>query len=192
MVKHSKDAIEVWLEQDVHIASRTLYIGDFGDITVGSELAATVIKAFHLFNTSSVDKPVTVYLNTTGGDWYHGLAMYDSIIHAQSEVHIYGIGQVMSMGSIIMQAATERWMYPSSTMLIHDGFSGYYADARSSLSWAKYEERSLEYMYNIYSSRSGKPASLFKDLCSHDTLLTAKEAKELGLIDYIVGEDGDA
>lgn len=190
MVRHSKDVIDLWLSQNVHVPTRTLYIGDDGDITVGSEMSSVVVKAFHLFNTSSVEKPVTVYLSTVGGEWDFGMAIFDAIMNAESDVHVYGTGPIMSMGSVIMQAATERWMYPSATMLIHDGFSGYRADARSSIAWAKHEERTLEYMYQIYASRSGKPISLFKDLCSHDTLLTATEAKELGLIDYIVGEDG--
>jgi ATP-dependent Clp protease protease subunit len=189
MARHSKDRVSQWYEHDVHLETRTLYIGDYNDLVVGPEMATNVVKAFHMFNTISIDKPVSIILNTCGGDWYYGMAIYDAIATAESEVSIYGTGCVMSMGSIIMQAAEHRYMYPHATMMIHDGTAGYVADTRSSINWSKHEEKLLNQMYAIYASRSSKPASFFKKLCSHDTILTAWEARDLGLIDYVVGEE---
>lgn len=189
MARHSKDRVSQWFEHDVHLETRTLYIGDYDEHCVGPEMATNVVKAFHMFDTMSIDKPVTIYMNTCGGDWYYGMAIFDAIAHAKSEVWIYGTGCVMSMGSIIMQAADHRYMYPHATMMIHDGTAGTVQEVRSMLNWAKHEEFLANEMYKIYASKSNHPPSYWKKICGHDRIFTAKQARDLGLIDGIVGED---
>ena len=57
------------------------------------------------------DRPMTVVLNTPGGDVEHGLAIYDTIrmlVASGTEVHVVGLGRVASMGTVIMQAGSRR------------------------------------------------------------------------------------
>jgi len=188
MARHSKDRVAQWYDYNVHLETRTLYLGD-GEEGIDPEVAMSVIKAFHLFDTTATDKPVTVYLNSEGGSWYDGMAIYDMIEQSVSHVDMYAAGSVMSMGSIILQAADVRYMYPHATLMIHDGSESLIGHTRNVINWAKYSEKLCGDMYHIYSKRSGKPSSFWKKRCSHDTILSAKEALEVGLIDHIVGEE---
>jgi len=190
MARHSKDRVSQWYENNVHLETRTLYIGDEDEGgEVGPSMAVNVLKAFHLFDTQSADRPVTVMLNTQGGCWYNGMAIYDAIEQSVCHVDVYAIGSVMSMGSIILQAADVRYMYPHATLMIHDGSEDLHGHARNVINWAKHSEKLLGDMYRIYSKRSGRPPSFWKKRCGHDTILSAGECLELGLIDHIVGEE---
>ena len=190
MARHAKDRVQQWYDHNVHLETRTLYIGDeVEEGEVGPAMAVNVLKAFHLFDTQAVDKPVTVMLNTQGGCWYSGMAIYDLVEQSECHVDIYAIGSVMSMGSVIMQAADVRYMYPNSTMMIHDGSEALSGHTRNVINWARFAEKLCDDMYGIYAKRSEKPIEFWRERCSHDTILTAEEAKSLGLIDYIVGEE---
>lgn len=192
MARHSKDRVSQWYDNNINLETRTLYIGDSEEEgMVDQEVSKSVIKAFHLFDTIATDKPVTVMLNSFGGCWYNGMAIFDTIQQSVSHVSIYGIGSVMSMGSIIMQAADQRWLYPNATFMIHDGSEALVGHSRDVLNWAKYAEHILDVMYEIYAMRSGKPKSYWKRVCARDTIYSAHEAKDIGLIDFIVGEDNN-
>lgn len=188
MARHSKDRVSQWYEHNVHLETRTLYLGD-GEEGIDADVSKNVVQAFHMFDTMATEKPVTVYLNSEGGCWYNGMVIFDIIENSVSDVHMYGMGSVMSIGSIIMQSANTRYMYPHATMMIHDGQENIVGHTQDVLKWADYTRVLLKEMYRIYSKRSGKPLSFWEKRCSHDTILTAREALELGLIDYIVGDE---
>ena len=191
MARHSKDRLSQCYDYNLTLETRTLYLGESSEDEIDSTVSRNVIKSFHLLDTAAVEKPVTVLLNSFGGCWFNGMAIFDIIQQSRSHVDIYGIGSVMSMGSVIMQAGDVRWMYPNATMMIHDGSESLNGSARNVINWAKHAEEILLTMYRIYSCRSGKPVSFWKKRCSHDSILSAHEAKSVGLIDYIIGEDGD-
>lgn len=188
MARHSKDRVAQWYEHNVHLETRTLYLGD-GEEGIDAEVAKNVVQAFHMFDTMSTEKPVSIYLNSEGGCWYNGMAIFDVIEQSVSHVDMYALGSVMSMGSIIMQAANTRHMYPHATMMIHDGTENLAGHTQDVLKWAEYTKGQLREMYRIYAKRSGKPVAFWEKRCSHDLILTAEQALELGLIDYIVGEE---
>lgn len=188
MARHSKDRVAQWYDHNIHLETRTLYLGD-GAEGIDAEVSKNVVQAFHMFDTVATDKPVTVYLNSDGGCWYNGMAIFDIINHSISEVHMYALGSVMSMGSVILQSANTRYMYPHATMMIHDGHEKITGATQDVLKWAEHTKISLKVMYGIYAKRTGKPASFWEKRCSHDTILTAREALDLNLIDYIVGEE---
>lgn len=188
MARHSKESSERFYDYNLHLETRTLYIGD-GDDGIDSSVAEHVIKAFHLFNNTNTDKTVKVLLNSFGGCWYNGMAIFDSIKHSISHVDAYVLGSAMSMGSVILQAADTRYLYPNATLMIHDGSQHLSGHTRDVINWGKYAEKLCDVMYQIYAERSGKPVSFWKKRCSHDTILTPSEAIALGLADYIVGDD---
>ena len=104
-----------------------------------ANMAERVIKGLHMLDTSAPtgDKPITIIMNNLGGDWYHGMGIYDAIKACKNHITIKVFGYVMSMGSIIIQAADKRIMSPNSRMMIHYGTSGYYGHNKDFIKWAK-------------------------------------------------------
>ena len=196
-----KESIDRFYDYDIHVETRTLYIGSAessiseGESGTDAIMAETAIKGLHILDSSapSGDKPITVIMNNPGGDWYHGMAIFDAIKTCKNHVSIIVYGYAMSMGSIILQASDRRVMSSNSKMMIHYGYNGF--DGHS-LTFRKVAEEGVKidtameqiYMERIKQKHPDFTIAKLKKLCDHDTFLTAKEALELGLIDEILGE----
>jgi ATP-dependent Clp protease protease subunit len=139
------------------------------------------------------DRPITVYMNSAGGNVTDGLAIHDSIRHLISrgvEVTIIVQGMAYSMGSIVLQAASEgrRLAFPHSWIMIHEPAK--WAGWQSTSAAAQHLERlkqMQDQIYRILSSRSGKPLrQIIRDTKRTDLYLDARDALAYGLIDAVV------
>jgi ATP-dependent Clp endopeptidase proteolytic subunit ClpP len=198
MAYYVKEDIDRWFDYSylptqriVHVGSHTAEMAHYeGESGTDSDMSEFFLKAMiHLNQISS--KPIFIHMNNLGGDWYHGMAMYDAIRASTS--HVYGVcwGHAMSMGSIIIQACDSRIVAPHCTFMIHDGFEGLVGTCKAVEAWAKYATKLREQMYGIYLSRmvTQKPRITLKkieDMCSHDTIFTAQQAVSQGLADWVL------
>jgi ATP-dependent Clp protease protease subunit len=188
MSKLAKESIDRFFEHNLHVETRTLYLGDDESEGINGNVASKVVKGLHLLGASP-DKPITIYINSFGGCWFNGMAIYDAIKACPCEVTALVVGSAMSMGSIFLQAADNRVIYPNATIMVHDGYESRVDDTPKTFqNWAEYSKMSQRMMYEIYAERSGRPASFWRRKCAADLILSAKEAKELGLVDSIYGE----
>ena len=142
-------------------------------------------------------QPITIILNTPGGEIQQGLAIYDTIrmlVRAGVEVHIVGIGLVASMGTVIMQAASRRFSLPSTQFLVHQLSMtiGFFKSEEVTEIKARAGEadRLNNIVMGIIAERSGIELEQLKTRCSQkDLWLDAEAATKLGgygLIDEIV------
>src|SRR3989442_12657569 len=138
-------------------------------------------------------RPITLYINSAGGTVTDGLALHDAIRHIVSrgiEVTIIVQGMAYSMGSIVLQAATEgrRLAFPHSWIMIHEPAK--WAGWQSTTAAAQHLERlkqMQDQIYNILSVRSGKPLrQTIKNTNRTAFYLAAQKPPETGLIDPIV------
>jgi len=113
---------------DVNLATREIYLhshysasGPDEESGVEFRMATTFVKNLHVLDLASRE-PILVHLQSPGGDWGHGMAIFDAIHATKSPVVILAHGEVSSMSGIIFQAAARRIMMPSCEMMIHRGF----------------------------------------------------------------------
>jgi ATP-dependent Clp protease, protease subunit len=182
------DAVRQQLRKEAGERLREVYL--VGDIE--KDTARLCIERLRdLANESS--KPITLYINSAGGNVTDGLAIHDSIRHIISrgiDVTIIVQGMAYSMGSIVLQAASEgrRLAFPHSWIMIHEPAK--WAGWQSTTAAAQHLERlkqMQDQIYRILSSRSGKPLrQIIKDTKRTDFYLDAQKAYEYGLIDKVV------
>lgn len=193
-----KDDIDRWFEFSYLPSKRMIHIGSHdaemangeGESGTDCQMSEFFLKAMlHLNQISS--KPIFIHMNNLGGDWYHGMSIYDSI--RASTAHVYGVcwGFAMSMGSIIIQACDSRIVAPHCTFMIHDGFESLNGTCKSIEAWAKHTTKLRKRMYEIYFSRMKSAKSRItmdkiEELCSHDTIYTSEEAVNQGLADWVL------
>lgn len=190
----SKEDIDRFFEYGVHPGTRTVYIGSAvynGDDETGTDflMAEKAIKGLHILDSQSA-QDITVLMNNLGGDEYHGLAIFDAIRACRSRVTVRGTGHVMSMGSWIIQAADWRVMTPSAVMMIHYGEFGVLNHPKITYKWAEEGKRLDRLMEDTYLDRIRVRHPKFtrkrlQEMLNFDTILTAQQALELGLIDKI-------
>ena len=182
------DAVRAQLRKESNDRLRDIYL--IGDIE--KDTARQCIERLReLANEGS--RPITLYINSAGGNVTDGLAIHDAIRHIISrgiEITIIVQGMAYSMGSIVLQAASDgrRLAFPHSWIMIHEPAK--WAGWQSTTAAAQHLERlkqMQDQIYKILSSRSGKPLrQIIRDTKRTDFYLDAQSAKEYGLIDEVV------
>lgn len=168
---------------------RDVYL--IGDIE--KDTARVVIERLRELANDS-PKPITLYVNSAGGNVTDGLAIHDAIRHLVSigvSITVVVQGMAYSMGSIVLQAASpgRRLAFPHSWIMIHEPAK--WAGWQSTTAAAQHLDRLKQMqsqIYRILSERSGKPLrQIIRDTKRTDFYLDAAKAKEYGLIDDILG-----
>jgi ATP-dependent Clp protease, protease subunit len=182
------DAVRAQLRKEAGDRLRDVYL--IGDIE--KDTARSCIERLRdLANDNN--KPITLFINSAGGNVTDGLAIHDAIRYIISrgiEVRIIVQGMAYSMGSIVLQAASEghRLAFPHSWIMIHEPAK--WAGWQSTTAAAQHLERlkqMQDQIYNILSSRSGKPLKqIIRDTKRTDFYLDAQRALQYGLIDAVV------
>src|SRR5262247_667744 len=182
------DAVRAQLRKEIAERLRDIYL--VGDIE--KDTARSCIERLRELANENA-QPITLYINSAGGNVTDGLALHDSIRHIISrgiEVTIVVQGMAYSMGSIVLQAASDgrRLAFPHSWIMIHEPAK--WAGWQSTTAAAQHLERlkqMQDQIYRILSSRSGKPLrQIIKDTKRTDLYLDAQRAMEYGLIDAVV------
>jgi len=193
--RFQRDDIEKFFDYSIDISSKTLYMGsssgdDEGESGVDHKMAERVIKGLHMLDRK-VENGLTIIMNNPGGEWYHGMAIYDAIKACQNHVTIKVFGYAMSMGSLILQAADERVLAPHARFMIHYGSTGYAGHSKNFIKWAKEEEALNDIMEGIYLEKIKIKKPRFnkkhlRELLKFDTFLSPEEVIELNLADRIL------
>src|ERR671935_2326759 len=182
------DAVRTQLRKDSNERLRDVYL--IGDIE--KDTARNCIERLRELANDS-NRPINLYINSAGGNVTDGLALHDAIRHIVSrgiEVTVVVQGMAYSMGSVVLQAASEgrRLAFPHSWIMIHEPAK--WAGWQSTTAAAQHLERlkqMQDQIYKILSSRSGKPLrQIIKDTKRTDFYLDAQKALEYGLVDAVV------
>jgi ATP-dependent Clp protease protease subunit len=182
------EAVKQVLRKEASDRLRDVYL--VGDIE--KDPARAVIERLReLANDNS--RPITLYINSAGGNVTDGLALHDSItqiVNRGIEVTIIVQGMAYSMGSVVLQAASQgrRLAQPHSWIMIHEPAK--WAGWQSTSAAAQHLDRLKQMqkqIYEILANRSGRPLQkIIRDTKRTDFYLDAKMAREYGLIDGIV------
>jgi ATP-dependent Clp protease protease subunit len=183
------EAVKDMLRREQSEKLRDVYL--IGDIEKDS--ARLVIERLReLANDSR--RPITLYINSAGGNVTDGLALHDAIrllVLAGVEITIVVQGMAYSMGSVVLQAASpgRRVAFPHSWIMIHEPAK--WAGWQSTTAAAQHLDRLKQMqnqIYRILADRSGKSLrQIIRDTKRTDLYLDAHRAKEYGLIDEILG-----
>lgn len=188
MIAELVDAVRAQLRREAAERLRDVYL--IGDIE--KDTARACIERLRELAGEN-GRPIALYINSAGGNVTDGLAIHDVVRHLVSrgiEVTIIVQGMAYSMGSIVLQAASDgrRLAFPHSWIMIHEPAK--WAGWQSTTAAAQHLERlkqMQDQIYKILSTRSGKPLrQIIKDTKRTDFYLDAQSAKEYGLIDAVV------
>jgi len=182
------DAVKGILRKETSDRLRDIYL--IGDIE--KDTARGVIERLRELANDNT-KPITLYINSAGGNVTDGLAIHDAVREVVSrsiEVTIIVQGMAYSMGSVVLQAAStgRRLSYPHSWIMIHEPakWAGWQSTSAAAQHLDRLKQMQAQ-IYEILAARSGKSLQkIIRDTKRTDFYLDAKRSVEYGLIDGIV------
>lgn len=185
------DDLKMYFESGLYVPNRSIYLGPREDRDeVDHGVFGSFFKALSYLDHIE-ETPITVNMNSEGGDFYHGMAIYHAIFSCRSHVTIIGWGYCASIGSIILQAADRRVLAPATLVVIHDGYEGFSGDPKELERWMEQSKVARQLMYNTYlqkmrAKNESTTIDDIKKLCAVSTYYDAAGAVEVGLADEVL------
>lgn len=134
-------------------------------------------------------KPVTVSINSPGGDMFEGLAIYNLLREHPASVTVKVMGVAASAASVIAMAGDEVLMGTGSIMMIHNAWGLVVGNRHDFSDAANVFETFDASMAAIYAARTGMTEKAIMALLdgpsrsSDGTYMTAAEAIDKGFAD---------
>lgn len=185
------ETLNLYKEAGYDPFSRTIYI--WGEIN--PEMSYHFVSSINsLIKLNSTAEPITLFLNSPGGNIYDLFQMIDymNFIYDKYKIkiNVYGGGQIMSAAAFLLIASTGiRCVFKNSVILLHEiqSYSGFDNTSR--------KKDDLDHIINletqiieIISQRTKKKSLGFwqKEIAYKDKIYLPTDALKLGMIDNIV------
>ena len=186
MPKIVRDWVDIYFEYGIDQTNRRIFLhSGIEEYTIEQ-----VIKGIYLLNSNSKDKPIEIYVGTLGGDEYEMLGLYDVIRSCECRIITIGVGKVMSAGPLILAAGDERQAFPHTSFMVHESWWD-----SPGIKFSEHEKVIKHYgqLHKTWTAlmeeRTGTPAKVWQKMCKGpDVYFDVHKAKELGIIDKIIGE----
>ena len=156
--------------------------------SVDAESCAVVIRGLLHLQRQDSTTPITLYINSPGGEVQSGLALYDVMQAVSCPIRTVCLGMAASMGALLFIAGDEREILPHSRVMIHDPLIGAGASGSALSVKARADDlmRIRDITAGVIARHSGMSIERVFELTASDTYFEAEEAVEAGLADRVI------
>ena len=149
---------------------------------------ANIVVAQLLYLDSLNNEDISLYINSPGGSITSGMAIYDTMNFIKSKVSTICIGMAASMAAFLLSSGEkgQRMALPNSEVMIHQPLGGASGQATEIKIAAERILKLKNKLNNILSKNTNQPLEKIEIDTERDYFLSAKEAKNYGLIDKII------
>ena len=130
--------------------------------------------------------PVTIWLNSPGGDCIAASQIYSMLMDYPGNVTIKVDGIAASAASVIAMAGTTVLMAPTALMMIHNPMTIAYGNAAEMTKAIEVLDEVKESIINAYELKTGLSRARLSHLMDAETWMNAGKAMELGFADGIL------
>lgn len=149
------------------------------------DVTPAMFKA-ELFNGSG---PVTIWLNSPGGDCIAASQIYAMLMDYKGEVTVKIDGIAASAASVIAMAGTKVLMAPTALMMIHNPATAAFGDHADMAKAIDMLNEVKESIINAYEIRTNLSHAQLSHMMDDTTWMNAKKAIELGFADAILTDE---
>ena len=135
--------------------------------------------------------PLTVWINSPGGDCIAASQIYSMLIDYKDDVTVKVDGIAASAASVIAMAGTKVLLAPTALMMIHNPAMGVFGDHNDMDKAKAVLEEVKESIINAYAIKTGKSRALLSKLMESETWMNANKAIELGFADGILERESN-
>ncbi|CAA2966315.1 ATP-dependent Clp protease proteolytic subunit 5, chloroplastic-like [Olea europaea var. sylvestris] len=155
---------------------------------VDDDMANIIVAQLLYLDAVDPTKDIVMYVNSPGGSVTAGMAIFDTMRHIRPDVSTVCVGLAASMGAFLLSAGTKgkRYSLPNSRIMIHQplgGAQGGQTDIDIQANEMLHHKANLN-GYLAY--HTGQSLEKINQDTDRDFFMSAKEAKEYGLIDGVI------
>lgn len=184
------DALERW-EPEVRAAqSGDNSISIYDSIGENWEGTGVTAKRISAALRSIGEKDVVVNINSPGGDFFEGVAIYNLLREHPGKVTVRIVGLAASAASVIAMAGDEILMGDGAFLMIHNAWAVAIGNRHDMADAAKLLEPFDAAMAAVYAARAGIAASEAARMMDDETWIGAAQAVDDGFADGLL--DGAA
>ena len=133
--------------------------------------------------------PVTIWINSPGGDCIAASQIYTMLMDYKGDVTVKIDGIAASAASVIAMAGTKVLMSPTAMMMIHNPATIAFGDHVDMAKAIEMLDEVKESIINAYEIKTSLPRKLLSKMMDETTWMNAKKAEELGFIDGILEDE---
>lgn len=168
------------------IKTRTILLSSEVNLTS----ARRIIELLFVLEAEDPEKPITLVLNSPGGEVHSGFAVYDVIRFIRPRVRVVCAGLTASIAVVILLAAKkeDRLALPNARFLMHQPlFQGEVFGPASDLEITANEILKTKSRINeLIARETGRPLEEVELETERDFWLSTAEALEYGLISKVI------
>ncbi len=173
-----------WIRDETNPDARILRLE--GAIAEESWLDDEVTPAAFKAELASGRGPITVWINSPGGDCVAAAQIYNMLMDYPADVTVRIDGIAASAASVIAMAGTKVQMSPVSVMMIHNPLTVAMGDSDEMRRAIQLLDEVKESIINAYEIKTGLSRAKLSHLMDGETWMNAKKALELGFCDEIL------
>jgi len=173
-----------WVRDETNPEERTLRLE--GAIAEESWFDDEITPAVFKDELMSGSGPITVWINSPGGDCVAAAQIYNMLMDYPADVTVKIDGIAASAASVIAMAGTKVCMSPVSLIMIHNPLTIAMGDSEEMKKAIKLLDEVKESIVNAYEIKTGLNRDKISRLMDEETWMNANRAKELGFCDEIL------
>jgi ATP-dependent Clp protease, protease subunit len=166
------------------LRNRIIFLGT----PINDQIANLIIAQLLFLNQEDRESPISMYINSPGGQVYSGLAIYDTMQMISNPVATYAVGVTASFGTLLLAAGAKgmRYALPHATMHMHQPLGGAQGQATDIEIQAREILRLKARLNEILAFHTNRSLEDIERDTDRDYYMDAKAAAEYGLVDQVL------
>ncbi|MFO7281570.1 MAG: ATP-dependent Clp protease proteolytic subunit [Thermoanaerobacterales bacterium] len=166
------------------LRERIVFLGGALDESVANLVIAQLL---HLEGEDPA-RPISLYINSPGGDMTALFAVYDAMQYLGPPIHTVCVGQAASAAAVLLAAGEpgQRSVLPNARVLIHQPHGGAQGQAADLEIAVREMVEMRERMVDILVERTGQPRERIVADIDRDHIFRGEAAVAYGLVDQVI------
>jgi ATP-dependent Clp protease protease subunit len=166
------------------LKNRIVFLGT----PINDQIANLIVAQLLFLNQEDREAPISMYINSPGGQVYAGLAIYDTMQMITNPISTVAVGVTASFGTVLLCAGTkgQRYALPHATIHIHQPLGGVQGQATDIEIEAREILRLKTRLNQILSFHTGQTVETIERDTDRNFYMDAKGAVEYGLADQVL------
>jgi len=171
------------------LKNRIVFLGT----PITDQIANLTVAQLLFLNQEDRDAPISMYINSPGGQVYAGLAIYDTMQMITNPISTVAVGVTASFGTVLLTAGTkgQRYALPHATIHIHQPLGGVQGQATDIEIEAREILRLKTRLNQILSYHTGQSIETIEKDTDRNFYMDAKGAVDYGIVDQVLESPAD-